>query len=246
VNFAYAPYLGTGVYQVADRRVYVMRVPISFWIRRPEDDRWGYRFLLPVTIGLHDFHPLDFLGEEFPSLQLSTLTILPGLEWRKKLYDRWVVRPFGHVGFGKDTKGGEITWVYDIGLKSRVIFPWKKWEFSIGNQLLAAGAKPTGGEKSSFFMLFDIGFDARHLFRTTEKRTHYWSVFTVYHFYFDPVEFENAFEETARVTNTVEFGVSYGVDPRKKFLGFRLPGIGVSYEVGPQFWAVRLNMGFKF
>jgi hypothetical protein len=246
VDFAFSSQMGTGVYSVGNRTVYVLRIPVSFWIRRVEADRWGYKFLLPVSIGLVDFHPLDFLGEEFPPLKLGTLTVLPGLEWRRKLYDRWIVRPYGHIGAGKDLEGGELTWVYDLGLKSRVIFPWRKWEFSVGNKLLYAGSKPTGGSKARFFFQFDTGFDAQRLIRHTRHRKHFWSVFTIYHFYFEPLQFERVLQEEVVVRNTVEFGAAYGAEPKGKLAGFTLPNIGMSYEVGPQFWAVRISMGFPF
>ena len=247
VNFAYASQLGTGVYSVEDRTVYVLRAPVSFRVRHADETRWGIRVLLPLTLGLHDFEPRDLIDEGFPEGKLETLTLVPGVQFDKRLYDRWIVRPYARLGAAKDLEGGDLAIVYDVGLKSRLILLRGTWELSLGNEFLYAGATPTGEDSSSFFVELDTGFDARHpMGFTVKERDPFFSLFAIHHLYVEPLEFERFFGEPVRVRNTVEVGFALGVEPVAKIWGMKIPQLGLSYEYGSDFWALRFNVGFPF
>jgi hypothetical protein len=244
-DFAFASHLGTGVYSVSGQRVYVLRIPVSFWIDKDGPGGWGIRMLLPVTAGFHDFQASDVFQGVFPD-DVATLSIVPGVEFRKWVRKNWRLRPYAHLGAGKDLEGGDLTLIYDAGVKSRIVFPWKRWEFAVGNDLMYAGATAIDGGATSFFVRLDTGFDARRPmgFRV-KKREPFGSVFVIDHFYVDPAEFAAPVEEIS-VGNTVEFGFALGLEPPAKMLGIRIPQVGLSYEFGPDLRALKINMGFRY
>lgn len=99
VNWYYAATYGTGVYTTGDRTVAVLQLPLSYTLREPEEDRWGMRITLPVSIGFYDYHFDDILDEGLPQ-GLSTMSFVPGLELEKQITSRWRLKPYVSAGAG--------------------------------------------------------------------------------------------------------------------------------------------------
>ena len=54
-NWAFATWIGTGVYRLEDRELKVFRVPIAFGVPGNEARKFKVKVLLPVTLGVEDF-----------------------------------------------------------------------------------------------------------------------------------------------------------------------------------------------
>ena len=63
INFAYATWIGSGYYQLEDRKMYVLRIPAAVSLRSMSDEHWGINLLLPVTIAYEKFDSnfLDYI-----------------------------------------------------------------------------------------------------------------------------------------------------------------------------------------
>ena len=51
-SYSYAVFIGTGLYELDDRRIFVFRIPGSLQLRELNPDQMGIKLLLPVAIGI--------------------------------------------------------------------------------------------------------------------------------------------------------------------------------------------------
>jgi hypothetical protein len=142
VHWAYAAFLGTGWYKLDNnRQVYVLRIPPRWYFRQSSIDGSGQRkvgidFHFPVTFGLHKLDQIDDLVD-FDNI--GTVSFNPGVEIEYPLSERWLIRAYGHLGWGKAHNSDESAWIYDAGVKSRYSFQNGSLEWAIFNQVFAAG-----------------------------------------------------------------------------------------------------------
>jgi len=158
VNWYYAATFGTGIYTSGDRTVAVLQLPLSHTLREPEEDRWGLRVTLPVSVGFYDYHFDDIFDEGLPE-RLGTLSFVPGLELEKQITSRWRLKPYVSAGAGWELEGAGYAWIYDVGLRSRFrIGEDKGVEFALVNRLALAGYDANDGS-SQPISYFAIGLD---------------------------------------------------------------------------------------
>ena len=158
INWYYAATFGTGVYTAGDRTVAAIQLPISRVLRPVGEGRYGLQLKIPVTLGFYNYTFDDSLSGEFPD-QVSTVSVMPGLEWEMPLSRRWTLKPYFSAGLGQELSGRESALIYDFGIKSRFLLGEDKGvEFSLVNSLTAAGYRPRGGPAQPFGVLA-IGLD---------------------------------------------------------------------------------------
>ncbi len=167
VHWAYSSLFGTGWYQIKDARsVFVLRLPPRQTLRKSSvtesgERRWGIEIKYPLTIGLHD---VEDLGGIIQNDNFGTVSFVPGVELEIPINRRWYLRPFVHVGWGKELEVGESAWIYNVGVKSRYTFPAKKYEWSLLNSLYYAGYSPDEG-RSDFLAVAELGIELRQPLR---------------------------------------------------------------------------------
>ena len=158
INWYYAATFGTGVYTTGERDVAVIQIPVSRDLRAVVEDSYGLKLKVPVTFGFYDYKFDNVLTGDLPE-QVSTLSVMPGLEWEMPLTRRWTLKPYFSVGAGQELSGKESALIYDFGLKSRYLLGYDKGvEFALVNMLTSAGNRPRGGSTETFGVLA-IGVD---------------------------------------------------------------------------------------
>ena len=162
VHWAYSSFFGTGWYQMRDSRsVFVLRIPPRQTLRSSSISDSGERELgieikYPLTVGLHD---VQDLGGIIENDNFGTMTFAPGVELEIPINQRWYLRPFAHVGWGKELQVGESAWIYYAGIKSRYTFPSKnKYKWYLLNSLYYAGYTPDEG-RSDHLAVAQIGVE---------------------------------------------------------------------------------------
>ena len=148
-HWAYSSFFGTGWYQIEDARsVFVIKAPPRYTFRESSigesgQRRFGYELRYPLTIGLHD---VEDLGGIIENDNFGTMSFVPGLEMEIPLNKKWYLRPFAHIGWGRELQKGESAWIYYAGVKSRYVFPTEsRFEWSLLNSLYYAGYSPDKG-----------------------------------------------------------------------------------------------------
>ena len=163
VHWAYSSFFGSGWYQIEDNRsVFVMRIPPRQTLRKSSITETGARKLgveikYPLTLGLHD---IDDLGGVIEADNFGTVSFAPGVVLEIPINQRWYLRPFVHVGWGKELETGDSAWIYYAGVKSRYTFPGKKYDWSLLNSLYYAGYTPDEG-RSDHLAIGQLGVELR-------------------------------------------------------------------------------------
>ena len=243
INFAYATWIGSGYYQLEDRDLYVLRLPIAIPIRSMNDDHWGINLLLPVTFAYEEF------GSNFSDYIIDDIlgaAFVPGVEVQIPVSKNWTLKPFGQIGIGYSES--TTTYIYGGGIKSLYSFQWSGVDFGLGNSLIFAGEDATGNSEDEGFSMFQIGLDARHLinFSTGNRDTDIGSYVVVSQF-LDTFDFFGINGEVSqRVRTLVQIGVTLSIDPPVTLLGIDFSRVGIDYTFGNDFNGIGLNLGFPF
>ena len=208
INWYYAATFGTGIYTAGDRTVSVLQVPYSHALRTVADDGSGLMFKLSATLGFYDYRVDSAFSGNVPH-RLSTISVLPGLEWEFPLSGRWAIRPFFDAGAGQQIAGRESAWIYDFGVKSRFLLAQDKGvEFALINSLTSAGYRPRGGPNTPFGYVatgLDIMIPTE---RIMFERTVYISFAPIYFYYFNRLTFAEFDNPDNRIREEVELAVS--------------------------------------
>jgi hypothetical protein len=246
VNFAYATVLGTGVYEVGERRVYVLNMPFHCTLREPSGDRPGLRFKLPVSLGTHQFDWRDILEDDFPE-RLQTVGFVPGLELVWALTERWRLKPFAQLGYVADLQEDNDAYVYVAGIKSLYQQSHGRSTLSLGAGGTLAGQRALRGGSDTGFGLVELGVDWRHPLglRLLERNLDA-SLFYIASRYFNDVDFLDIGDQRFSIRHTHEIGVTLGIDRPVAVCGVEFDRVGVGYQFGDGLDALRFNLGFPF
>ena len=165
VPWAYGAYFGTGWYQIeGDRDIYVIRYTPRWEFREAEIAEDGTRtigieFRLPITFGLDHFSYDDLIGSADLD-NLTSLSVTPGIDVTIPITERWLLRPYGAVGWGGSFNGSESVLTYWAGIKSRYSFQHGKLNWALLNSVTYVGHTPSVGPSDDFWpLMVGLEFD---------------------------------------------------------------------------------------
>lgn len=245
VHYSYATLLGSGIYRLDDRTIAILRIPLGWQIREPTSDKPGIRFVLPTAVGLHNY---DFLDDFFPDLdeQLTTISVVPGIQWQYLIGDRWRVTPGAYLGFGADVTNNESSLIYGGQLSAlyamKPVYP----EMHFGTAVILSGYNPESGS-GDFITRWSAGFDAKF---TTGMKFGKSNIFlgghVIGYFYLDEVKFESVIGDPTELDREMEVGVFIGARPKLKLFGIEIDRIGIGYRFSAVSDAIVFFAGFPF
>lgn len=246
-NYAYGVFIGTGVYSVTDRDIYVFRVPLAFDLKEADvevDRKIGLTLLAPVAIGITNF---EFL-EEYPELDVSdlqTISFVPGLAVPIALDPYSHLEPFVQAGFGIDTRLDARTFVWGTGARLGTTFgEGSRW--LVGGEFLWAGNKPDGGDPTTSFTRW--GFGAEYKIPTNWQvlgRDVSWHLRAIKWYFSDPATFEKPLQ-AFDLNDSNELGLSFGLSRPIRIMGYDFTQAGVGYEWADGFEAITFFTKFPF
>jgi hypothetical protein len=270
VNYVYAAQLGFGGYRVGGLSVNVYSLPIEYTLRDVFLD-WRLRVALPVLYGDYDFKgTVEYLGVPIRvRASQNTLSAEPKLKLEIPVLEPWTVSLIGAWGFGStfDTRvhvragdgprmrvpeAEQDIWyyTYQAGISSLVQSHVDRWTFSLGNAFIYAGTAGLDDDQEvQAYGAIETGVEARHpLGFDVGRYEPDASLFFIWYYFTPSLEFTRVERASLQVDNVFEVGITAGADPATPFeipvLGN--PRIGVSYRVGNDLDAVRVNFGFPF
>ena len=248
LNYSFAVWVGSGAYKVknADKRFAVLRVPVAYTFRPAQydqpayRDRVGFRLLLPAVVGLEDETKSDFT--------FGAIAFVPGLEVQIPINKYWSLKPFGQFGAGKDTAGGDITYIYGGGVRSLISFPWQKFVFGIGNSLILAEDRNAVNNDTSGFSMLEAGLDVSHpIGLTFQNRELDAGIFFAVSRFFNRVEFLEDDGGTERVNRLFTVGLTIGTRKPVSIWKINFDRVGIDYRWGNAgFRGIGFNLGFPF
>lgn len=252
MHWAFSTFFGTGWYEVSNSEsVFILRAPMQQTWRTSslvEDQRsLGIEFQYPVTLGLHNVDSFtDFTNVD----NFGSVAFTPGIEVEIPVTEKWYLRPVVHVGWGKETNGGDSAWIYYGGIKSRYSPAWGKVDWSVLNALYYAGYHGESGDSGSVSMAM-IGAEFHHPLRAglakySELQLN-WHL--TYSWLFDAAEFSlrNGFSQT--VNDQWELGFALAPRGRKFKIGlmsFAQLGLSFRSSSNGDYRAVSINVSSPF
>ena len=244
VHYAYSSLLGTGVYQLDDRTVYVFRAPFSQQIRAVDENKPGLRFMLPVTVGLHDFDFTDI--DKILKARIATVTAVPGIEMEFRPRSQWSIRPSIYAGIGFDETNSETSFIHAAALRSVYKFDTQRPRISIGAEGLLSGYIPETGQ-SKFLTRFGLGLDTIFPTRWQLGKGHVFiNPQLIGYAYLKEMSFETINQNDIRVRGEIQVGLAVGRDPAIEIFGFPVERAGIAYRRGPHLQALVFVYNFPF
>jgi hypothetical protein len=244
IDWYYASTFGTGVYQIGDRTVFVARLPFGLRLRESDEERWGVRLKVPVTVGV--YHIPNQFGDVLSRDNFAAVSVLPGVEFERQLTPRWVLRPTASFGYGHDMSNAVGSRIWEVGVRSLYTVPLRQGEFVLGNALLYAGSNTTTGTtqnlgilSTGFNFIFPTGKEL--LGRPTNFGLHF-----IHYAYFNRIDFFLDANQRRRMDQQYEIAVTLGASKPIEVMGFSLDRIGVGFRGGENFFAIRLVTGFLY
>ena len=261
IDHGYATWFGTGAYTIGDREVLVLRFPFEWTMREPlqAEKKWGWKWLLPVTVGFHRFNfDLDDLDGFDIDTTAQSASFVPGVEFEVPLSETWRLEPFAQAGIGQaavaaqgigvqDLIGDEPVYIYGGGVKSFINRSRGKFDFLIANRLLLGGQTFSDSRDTTAFTAFDAGLEVRPPWTFSIGSARIDSgFFGIVSWYANRAEFlEPRGEET--ISTVIELGFSLGINDGFSLWNWDIPRLGMSFMRGENdFRAIRFNMGFSF
>jgi hypothetical protein len=246
INWYYSATFGTGVYTAGDRSVAVVQLPISWQLHPVSESTYGLKLKVPVTFGFYDYSFDDAFSGEFPE-QVSTVSVMPGLEWEIPFSRRWTVKPYLSAGYGQELSGKESAIIYDFGVKSRYIFGEDKGvEFALVGALTVAGYRPRGGPREPFGVLA-LGIDL--IIPTTQvlfDREVFIGLTPIYSKYFNRLRFAEFNDVDNRLREQFEIDISIMSRRPWTLKYFDVDRVGLAFRSSEDVFGVSLFTSLPF
>ena len=246
INYAFANYLGTGIYSATDRNVQVYNLPFSLSISKDKKDDPFLFLRLPVTVGFIEFVPQEIVESGLPD-RLETLTFVPGIGAHYQVRKNWRLTPFIDVGLGHDFATNQTALVYGTGVKSRVIFDYIDYSFELHNELLYAGNSVKTQSRTNDFSRFETGLNFRYpmSFKLWERKTAL-SLYVINFNYFNSLDFIRFTETEIQIRTQNEIGITFDTFPDMAISKIEFGRIGLAYRTGDGLNVTRLVIGIPF
>jgi hypothetical protein len=245
-NYAFASELGSGVYALDGRTLWVQQLEPGYTLRQavPRGGRPGIRLILPITVGFFDFQPGDLAHLEVPS-SIGALSLEPGVELDYWLTDGWDLYPYVKAGGTFSSSANTNAVIYGVGVRSDYRFDMPRGEGLWRAELAYAGVHYRGGLPNDSFTRLRNGVELRRNLRWAYRRREIQlSPYVLTDIYFNAPE-GPASGISAR-TLQYEVGFMLGVSPSWEIHGIPLPRLGIGYREAGVLSGWRLVIGDPF
>jgi hypothetical protein len=143
-DWTYAAYFGTGWYRLGDvTDVFAISYTPTWQLRDAQltadgRRRIGIELKFPVTAAVQNFDLSD-LESVIDVDNLSSLSLVPGVELEIPMGPRWSLKPLAHLGYGSELRGDTAALIYWSGLRSRLRFDAGSVHWALINSLVYVG-----------------------------------------------------------------------------------------------------------
>lgn len=269
VNYVYASQFGFGAYEVGGLDVAVYTLPLSFTFKDVYRD-WDVRLGLPITYGHYRFKTVSNRDGERVSIKAhsESLATEPKVTLDIPLFSGFRFSPMGAFGGGSTLdSGGRVRagsetfpldssesyfYTYQVGYTCMYEYVGLPFRLFFGNALIWAGDDfvDSDDDVESYGTLRN-GVEARHpLGFDLWDRVPDGGLYFIYDHFFPSLQFTRVRKDALSVSDLVEVGVNIGSATALDlpWVGSTLDDvrIGIGYQAGDGFDAVRVTTGFPF
>lgn len=245
-NYPYSQDLGFGGYDAGQQEVVILRIPVTYMVRSPEEHPWGLRLRVPISFGIYNLEILDFL-EGIETERVRAATVVPELEFLVPLSDRWTLKPRLGFGLGKDFHGGQTILLGTSRLQGVYTRLWRNLLFTFGSGVEYSFSDSRDGLYDDDYARLEIGLDTLIPFGLdVGSRRVDFSLFVIGRHYFRELIFGQVLEDPVVIEQEGEIGITFGSTPKPKIWKFRIPRFLIGYRFGENLRAVRVKFGLPF
>ncbi|MGZ9898653.1 hypothetical protein [Shewanella gaetbuli] len=234
-HYAFANYLGSGIYRTAGQSAAVLNIPLSFLI--DEDDNHQVKLRLPVSFGFLNYSFEDLPSGEFPD-GVGTLTVTPGIEYDWFVNDKLTIESYLDIGYGFNSSTKTNVGIFSTGVSSVYQLDNQKYSPIWVNRLYFAGYRSTLNDRAESYSVLqsglDFGLGTKWRWRDNEIEPR---LFFSGKWYFDELKFVNPIGDDVMTNHTYEVGatVKFSKPLGYEFFGWdglKFDRLGLSYQVG--------------
>jgi hypothetical protein len=231
------------VQELSSQGFQIHRIPISFPVRRLEDEPWGLRITLPVSLGTYELEAATDVGDVVASIQ--SVVVIPGIELLFPVGERWEVKPFAEIGIGDDSRTGTTYLLYAAGIRARGRYEAGPFELMAGTAFTYRSPADTDVVEN-WYSTVEAGLDAQLplglAVGSAEARGGGYAILR----HFSDLELELVRDGPFDVSWNYELGLSFATEPALQLWKVKLPWIGLGYRFGDHTRGIRLSFAFPF
>ncbi len=247
LNFAFAAYVGPGIYSGGDQTVWLFRIPITVPILPSENRPFGVRLRVRATFGFYDFDPGDLVTTGIPD-SVGTFSLLAGVHVPFRIRDNWTLGPFLDGGPAWDNVTQTWSGVIGIGALSRAEFQLKsEHRFVLWNELVrASNFGDDEFEKDGFGkFLTDLEYRIPLSWTVGGKRMAV-GPFVKTVWLFDGLTVGGIVDDEKTIRARYEVGFKIGPENRERVWRIPVPRLGLSYRFGQDVTSVRFIFSSRY
>ena len=248
VHYAYANYLGSGIYRTTGQNASLISLPFSYDIGKKGEIDYGLR--LPLSVGFFDFELADLPNLELPD-EVGTVTFTPGLALKYQFTDEWLIESYFDLGYGRNLTTNKGVTISSAGVSALYHFDFNDNDTIWSTRVYYANYDGNGYDAQDSYAAvqtgLDTGFPVRYQVLGYQFQPRF---FAAAFWYFSEVDFlmprSQSFDEDNNVTltNSLEFGFTMKFEQTIGYSWAGIETLGLSYRFSQNFSAFRLLFSF--
>lgn len=243
-HFAFANYLGGGIYHASGQDTTVFNIPLSFELQKSKTDTLSLH--TPISLGFFNFALEDLPQDGLPR-NMGTMTFIPGIYYEHKVSENYTYQTYLDLGYGKNFSSNNNLGIASIGVSSLIRLNSKKYDPLWVTRLYYVGYRSFSSQENTGFSALQTGIDLGLGFRSystlfqTEVEPR---IFAVGYLYFNRFNIASPFKKNSLLSNGIEFGTSFTFSKPILWDWMGIDRVGISYRVSDDITAWRLVFGF--
>jgi hypothetical protein len=238
IQWAFAPILGTGWYNIDDgRSAFIFRFAPRREIREAllsesGERQIGFYWSFDSAVGLYD---IDDLSEIVDRQNIGMVGFTPGIGMEVPVTQRWSVKTFANFGWGTVVDEDVKAFIYYAGVKSRYILNTKSENWAWLTGFYYGGVSPSHAASSdltSFYTGIEYTQPLKRLSPGGKVMNVFWQV--GYGYLDDPSVKGLNTKSSSSIGSTIDFTVALGLQDESFEFGFlKFERLGLTYSTDP-------------
>jgi hypothetical protein len=225
----------------------IVEIPIPITLREPKDGKIGIRLRLSIFFAWNNVRFVD-IGQEDIAASLNTLTLVPGVEFMVPVGERWMVRPYGQIGWLDSLDVPGQRWMASLGSRASGAWRFERWILTTGGRLEYTAVFDEDWRRTDGVSFVDLGGDFSFpLWFSVKGEPAAMGFFVIPRYYIDPAEFIGLDGFDLRVDAHIEIGASFQIHDNPKLWFVKLPKwYGIGGRFAEKHRSFRIYLGFPF
>lgn len=243
-HFAFANYLGSGLYHASGQNTTVFNIPFSYDLIKNKTQKITAR--APISMGFFNFSLDDLPNEGIPQ-NIGTMTLIPGILYEDKKTSQFTYQVYFDLGYGKNFSTGDQVGIYSSGISSIINLQAQHYDPVWVSRFYFSGYQSLDSDINDSYSALQTGIDlgfGSHNYSSVLDVNIEPRLFAAGYLYFDRLKLVSPFQKHALLSNSVEVGASLVFSKPILWDWMGINRISIGYRVGNDVTAWRLAFGF--